>query len=101
MLTGELSANFKRAMKVIAHCARNRPDYFALRLHDSMAGLGTDEETLTRLVVTRCEKDMVQVKQCFQQRYHKSLEKWIEEDVGGDYRRALIALVQDPSQYHR
>ena len=61
MLKGELSANFERAMRVIAHCAKNKPDFFAVRLHDSMAGMGTDEDTLTRLVVSRCEKDMVQV----------------------------------------
>lgn len=94
VLKGELSANFLRAMRVIVSCARNRPDYFAVRLHDSMAGMGTNENMLTRIVVTRCEKDMVQIKQCFQQRYHKSLEKWIEEDVSGDYRRALITLVK-------
>jgi annexin A7/11 len=92
-IKGELSGNFKGGMMAIISCARNRPDFFAERLHMSMKGAGTDERTLTRLVVSRCEKDMVQVKQCFQGRYKSSLDKWISDDVGGDYKKALLALL--------
>lgn len=36
-------------------CVHNRPAYFADRLYHSMKGLGTDDDTLMRVVVTRCE----------------------------------------------
>ena len=36
-------------------CVRSRPDYFAEQLYKSMKGMGTDDDTLVRLVVTRCE----------------------------------------------
>lgn len=92
-IKGELSFNFKQAMLAIISCARNRPDFFAERLHKTMKGAGTDENALTRLVASRCEKDMVQVKECFHRRYGKPLEVWIKDDVKGDYYKALIALL--------
>ena len=36
-------------------CARNRADFFAERLYKSMKGVGTDDDTLIRIIVTRCE----------------------------------------------
>jgi hypothetical protein len=36
--------------------------YFAERLYKSMVGMGTDDELLCRVVVTRCEVDMVEIK---------------------------------------
>ncbi len=33
----------------------NRPAYFAEKLNKSMKGLGTNDDDLVRLVVTRCE----------------------------------------------
>ena len=40
-------------------------------------GAGTDDRTLIRVVVTRAEVDMVQIKQEFQKMYHKTLEDFI------------------------
>ena len=41
-------------------------------------GLGTDDDTLIRVVVTHCEVDMVQIKQEFQRLYGKTLESYIQ-----------------------
>lgn len=35
--------------------AKNRPEYFADKLHDSIKGLGTDDSRLIRIIVSRCE----------------------------------------------
>ena len=42
-----------------------------------MKGLGTDDETLIRIVVTRSEKDMGEIKEIFFQQYGQSLEDFI------------------------
>ena len=39
--------------------------------------MGTDDRTLIRVVVTRCEVDMKQIKTEFQNRYNQSLEAFI------------------------
>ena len=38
-----------------------------------MKGLGTDDDTLCRVVVSRCEVDMVQIKEEFQRQYKQTL----------------------------
>ena len=56
---------------------RDKSAFFAERLHDSMAGMGTKDRALIRIMVTRCEVDMVDIKNAFQAKYGKSLESFI------------------------
>lgn len=41
-------------------------------------GAGTNDDTLIRVIVTRCEVDMIQIKQDYQRTYGKTLEAAIE-----------------------
>lgn len=50
---------------------------FAKVLHKSMKGLGTDDESLLRVVISRCECDMVQIKEAFQRDYKQTLGQFI------------------------
>lgn len=43
----------------------------------SMKGLGTNDRALIRVIVSRSEIDMVQIKEEFQRLYQKSLGDWI------------------------
>ncbi|XP_064640662.1 annexin-B12-like isoform X2 [Lineus longissimus] len=92
-IKSEMSGDLERGMLTIVKFVRNQPGYFAELLYKSMKGLGTDDKTLIRVIVTRCEVDMVQIKQEFQKQYHKSLESFIKGDCSGHYKRVLIALV--------
>ncbi|NXE53330.1 ANXA7 protein, partial [Dromaius novaehollandiae] len=78
---------------ITVQCALNRPAFFAERLYHSMKGAGTDDSTLIRIVVTRSEIDLVQIKQMFTQMYQKTLAAMIASDTSGDYRRLLLAIV--------
>jgi len=53
---------------------RDKSSYFAKRLHESMAGFGTNDRALIRIVATRCEIDMVDIKNAYMSMYGKSLE---------------------------
>ena len=57
---------------------RDRPTYYAQKLYKSMKGAGTDEHTLTRIMVSRSEIDMVQIKQKFHEKYGKTLASFIK-----------------------
>ncbi|MBN3307080.1 ANXA7 protein, partial [Amia calva] len=89
----EFSGYIEDGLIAIVQCALNRPSFFAERLYKSMKGAGTDDSTLTRIVVSRSEIDLVQVKQCFMQMYQKTLYTMIEGDTSGDYKRLLLAIV--------
>lgn len=60
---------------------KNRAGFFAEQLYKSMKGLGTDDDRLIRLVVTRCEVDMGEIKQVFGQQYNESLEDFISVSI--------------------
>lgn len=90
---GETSGNFRRGLKAIVECVQNRPRYFAKKLMKSMKGLGTDEETLIRIVASRSEIDMVQIKQEFLQMTKKTLWRYIKEDTSFNFKHILQALV--------
>ncbi|XP_065175747.1 annexin-B12-like isoform X2 [Sycon ciliatum] len=91
----EMSGDLKDGMMAIVQIVRDTPGFFAQRLYKSMKGLGTDDTTLVRVIVTRCEVDMEDIKVRFQQEYKKSLRSFIEGDTSGNYRRILLTLIND------
>ncbi|CAN0065410.1 unnamed protein product [Lampetra planeri] len=89
----EFSGNVKDGLKAIVQCAKNRPVFFAERLFEAMKGAGTDDSTLIRIVTSRSEIDLVNVKHAFLEKYNKTLYKMMEGDTSGDYKRMLQAIV--------
>jgi annexin A7/11 len=87
------SGDFKAGLLAIIDVAQDRPLYFASLLYKSMKGLGTDDRTLIRLVVTRSEIDMVNVKDAFLREYKDFLKSFIEGDTSFHYRSTLLALI--------
>lgn len=89
----ETSGDFKSGLRAIVMNIRCRPMYFAEKLKKSMKGLGTDERTLIRIIVSRSEIDMVQIKQCFLELTKKTLWKWLEEDTSFNFKKLLQDIV--------
>nr|VZI46056.1 unnamed protein product [Spirometra erinaceieuropaei] len=77
-LKKEMSGDLLRSFLSIVRCIQNKPAYFAKTLNRAMKGLGTDDKSLSRVIVTRCEIDMVQIKTAFAAEYGKSLAEWIK-----------------------
>ncbi|NXT96713.1 ANXA4 protein, partial [Anhinga rufa] len=73
-------------------CLQNKPAYFAERLYKSMKGLGTDDNTLIRVMVSRSEIDMLDIRRELLTMYGKSLYSFIKGDCSGDYRKVLLRL---------
>lgn len=58
-----------------------------------MKGIGTDDGTLIRVVVTRAEIDMQYIKAEFIRKYKKSLDEMISSDTSGSYKKFLLVLI--------
>ncbi|XP_072409993.1 annexin A4-like isoform X1 [Chiloscyllium punctatum] len=91
-IKGEMSGSLESALLAVVKNMRNRPAYFAERLHKSMKGMGTDDNTLIRVMVSRCEVDMLDIKDEFHRMYGKSLYSFIKGDCSGDYKKILLEL---------
>ncbi|XP_075904180.1 annexin A5a isoform X2 [Nelusetta ayraudi] len=89
---GETSGNLENLLLAVVKCVRNVPDYFAGRLYKSMRRAGTDDSTLMRVMVSRSEVDMLDIRASFQKKYGASLYTTIQEDTTGDYQKALLYL---------
>ncbi|NWZ69367.1 ANXA4 protein, partial [Acrocephalus arundinaceus] len=91
-IKSEMSGDLEDALVAVVKCLRNKPAYFAERLYRSMKGLGTDDSTLIRVMVSRSEIDMLYIRREFQAMYGKSLHSFIKGDCSGDYRKVLLRL---------
>jgi len=77
----------------IMNCIGNISFYFASRLNKAMKGAGTNDETLLRIIVARCDFDLTAICEEYQQVYGRSLASDVESETSGDYRKALLALI--------
>ncbi|XP_076243816.1 annexin B11 isoform X2 [Calliopsis andreniformis] len=92
-IENEFSGDIKKGLLAIVKCIKNRAGFFAEQLYKSMKGIGTDDDRLIRLVVTRSEIDMGEIKEVFYQMYNESLEDFISGDCSGHYKKCLLALI--------
>uniref|UniRef100_A0A8C5NFZ9 Annexin n=1 Tax=Gouania willdenowi TaxID=441366 RepID=A0A8C5NFZ9_GOUWI len=88
----EMSGNVESGMVAVVKCIKNTPAYFAERLHKAMQGAGTKDRTLIRIMVTRSEVDMLDIRQEYVRTYGKSLYTHISGDTSGDYKKLLLKL---------
>lgn len=65
---------FRRIAKVV----KSKVDFFAEKLYESMKGMGTNDKTLIRIIVSRSEIDLGDIKEAFEAKYGKSLESWVK-----------------------
>lgn len=72
-IQNEFSGDIKDGFLAIIKSIKNQAAFFADRLNKSMKGLGTNDQQLIRLVVTRCEVDMVEIKHEYQHLFGESL----------------------------
>ncbi|KAL0272471.1 UNVERIFIED_CONTAM: hypothetical protein PYX00_005427 [Menopon gallinae] len=93
-IKNELSGELKEAALAIVECVQCPPTFFARRLHHAMAGAGTDDVTLIRIVVSRSEIDLGNIKSEYERLYDKTLESAIRGETHGHYKKALLALIK-------
>ncbi|XP_072486854.1 annexin A6 isoform X2 [Notamacropus eugenii] len=91
-IRGELSGDFEKLMLAVVKCIRSTAEYFAERLFKAMKGLGTRDNTLIRIMVSRSELDMLDIREIFRTKYEKSLYSMIKNDTSGEYKKALLKL---------
>jgi len=93
-LRHELDGELLEAMLAVVECVQSQSAFFAKRLHKAMHGVGTDDQTLIRIIVSRAEIDLETIKEEFERIYDKTLQSYVGGETSGDYKRALLALIK-------
>lgn len=93
-ITRNFSGHMKAGLLAILGAAHYRPLFLASSLYKSVKGFRTDHRTLIRLIVTRSEVDMVDVKDAFVSKYGKHLRSHIEARTSFNYRLTLLTLIK-------
>ncbi|CAL9687530.1 unnamed protein product [Knipowitschia caucasica] len=88
----EMSGDLESGMLAVVKCIKNTTGYFAERLYKAMKGAGTKDQTLIRIMVTRSEVDMLDIRKEYVKNYGKSLYTHISGDTSGDYKKLLLKL---------
>uniref|UniRef100_A0A8C2IX59 Annexin n=1 Tax=Cyprinus carpio TaxID=7962 RepID=A0A8C2IX59_CYPCA len=88
----ECTGNLEALLLAVVKCAKSVPAYFAESVRESMRRAGTDDETLIRIMVSRSERDMLDIRAIYKKKYGESLYSTIQEDTDGDYQKALLYL---------
>ncbi|XP_074531864.1 annexin A11a isoform X2 [Halichoeres trimaculatus] len=89
-ISREMSGDLESGMLAVVKCIKNTPAYFAERLYKAMKGAGTKDRTLIRIMVSRSEVDMLDIRQEYVKNYGKSLYTHISGDTSGDYKKLLL-----------
>lgn len=92
-IRSEFSGDVKSGLLALVKASENRPQFFAQRLHTAMKGLGTQDGTLIRVVVSRAEVDLESVKTEYRRAYGHSLADDVRGDTSGDYKKLLLTLI--------
>ena len=89
----EFSGDSKKALKTIVYATLSPSEYFATRVNKAVKGLGTNDHLLVRVLVSRSEIDMPQIKQYYRQLYGKDMIEDVKGDVSGEYQNLLVKLM--------
>jgi len=93
-IKGETSGNYEDLLLALL---KTRHEYFADRLYDAIAGLGTDDTFLIYAFGVLSKHDLKKVAHIFNEKHPKrgGLAKAVKEDTSGDYQDLLMAILSD------
>ncbi|KAM3937694.1 annexin A1-like [Leptodactylus fuscus] len=91
----EMKGDIENCLTTVVKCASSKPAYFAEKLYLSMKGSGTRDTDLIRVMVSRSEIDMNEIKAHYKRMYGKPLLQAILDETKGDYEKILAALCGD------
>ena len=93
LLDNQASDDFYKALHTAIRCINDHKKYYEKVLRNAIKKVGTDEDALSRVVVTRAEKDLRDIKELYYKRNSVHLEDAVAKETSGDYKKFLLTLL--------
>ncbi|KAI9115466.1 hypothetical protein K1719_013785 [Acacia pycnantha] len=92
-LVDERSDEFHKALYTAIRCFNDHIKYYEKVVRDAIKRIGADEDALTRVIVSRAEKDLRDIKELYYHRNSVHLEQAVAKETSGDYKNFLLTLL--------
>ena len=91
-IKSEFSGNIQKLMKAVIFNINSPVEYFSSRIYKACKGMGTDDKTLIRCLISRDEIDLREIKEYYPKKYGMTLYEQIKDETSGDYKNMLLAI---------
>ncbi|KAK7243385.1 hypothetical protein RIF29_38180 [Crotalaria pallida] len=92
-LLDQTSDDFHKALHTAIRCINDHKKYYEKVLRNAIKKFGTDEDGLSRVIVTRAEKDLKDIKELYYKRNSVLLEDAVAKETSGDYKKFILTLL--------
>jgi hypothetical protein len=93
-IENKTDGNNKILLKEILYNNIRPHEIFADKIKKSVKGLGTDEYSLSRVLVSRCDLDMNYIRDMYQTKYKISLKDDVVDDTSDSYQKLCVYLCE-------
>ncbi|GMY22666.1 annexin-like protein RJ4 isoform X1 [Fagus crenata] len=83
----------QNALRTAIRCIDDPKKYYEKVLRDAIKRTGSDEDDLTRVIVSRAEKDLRELKELYHNRNSVALDHAVAKETSGDYKAFLLTLL--------
>ncbi|KAL6989730.1 hypothetical protein U1Q18_015481 [Sarracenia purpurea var. burkii] len=92
-LVNDPADQYLAALRIAIRCVNDPHKYYEKLLRNALNQHGTDEDVLTRVIVTRAEKDLKDIKELYYKRNTVTLDHAVGKKTSGDYKAFLLTLL--------
>ncbi|GAB4831751.1 hypothetical protein Ancab_005763 [Ancistrocladus abbreviatus] len=92
-LSDDHDNEFVSLLQTAIRCIKDPVKHLEKVLRYATQGSGTDEDALTRVIVTQAERDLEGIKDLYRKRNSVALEDVVAKETSGDYRKFLLTLL--------
>ncbi|AET02254.2 annexin D8 [Medicago truncatula] len=92
-LLDEGSDEFQKALYTTIRSFNDHVKYYEKVVRDAIKKVGTDEDALTRVIVSRAQHDLKVISDVYYKRNSVLLEHVVAKETSGDYKKFLLTLL--------
>ncbi|CAJ1959011.1 unnamed protein product [Sphenostylis stenocarpa] len=90
--------DFLKVVHTGIRCINDHKKYYEKVLRNAIKMFGTDYDGLSRVVVTRAEKDLKNIKELYYKKNNVHLEDAVSKEISGDYKKFILTLLGDKTK---